>query len=125
MNLLARTHALPPAPGAARRKLESLLDEADWPGDVEGVLLAVHEALINSHRHAGGAVSAQVSLQGEDLVVEIRDRGPGFDVSRHTGSRPDALAEQGRGLWLISQIADSWDVRRDRGVTCFSLRFSA
>lgn len=119
----AHRRRLPPVPGAARRELQSLLNEADWPGDVDSVLLAVHEALINSHRHGGGAVSAQVFLDGQDLFVEVCDQGPGFDVSRHASRPPEALAERGRGLWLISQIADSWNVRQDRGGTCFILRF--
>ena len=120
---LAHNRPLPPIPGPGRRELQALLDEADWPGDVDSVLLAVHEALMNSHRHGGGAVSAQASLKGHDLVVEVRDRGPGFDVARHASDPPEAMAERGRGLWLISQIADSWDVRHDEGVTCFSLCF--
>ena len=101
-----------------------MLEAAHWRGDVDSVLLAVHEALMNSHRHAGGAVSAEVCFQGQELVVEVRDRGPGFDVDRHASHPPEIMAERGRGLWLISQLADSWDVRRDRGQTCLSLRFS-
>lgn len=120
---LAHARALPAMPGPARRELQALLQDANWPGDVDSVLLAVHEALINSHRHAGGAVSARVCLDGKDLVVEVRDEGPGFEVDPHASQRPEAMAERGRGLWLISQIADSWDVRRDKGQTCFSLRF--
>ncbi len=120
---LEHTHTLPPAPAAARRELQSLLEGAGWPGDVDCVLLAVHEALINSHRHAGGATSAHASLDGKDLVVEVRDEGPGFDVDRHASQPPEVMAERGRGLWLISQLADSWDVRRDAGEVCLSLRF--
>ncbi len=110
-------------PGAARRELQSILEGADWPGDVESVLLAVHEALINSQRHAGGAVSARVCLDGKDVIVEVRDHGPGFDIAGHARRPPEVMAERGRGLWLISQIADSWDVREEDGQTCFSLRF--
>ena len=120
----ARTRPLPAAPGAARHALQSILREADWRGDVDGVVLAVHEALINSHRHAGGAISVKMWMDGTDVVVEVRDRGSGFDVGRYAADPPEAMAERGRGLWLISQIADSWDVRQDEGVTRLSLRFS-
>ncbi len=115
--------ALPPSPSAARRELQSLLESARWPGDVEGVVLAVHEALMNSQRHAGGATSATVGLDGPAVVVEVRDSGPGFDVDRHARVPPDPMAERGRGLWLISQLADSWDVRRVEHETCLRLRF--
>jgi anti-sigma regulatory factor (Ser/Thr protein kinase) len=120
---LAHTRTLPPFPGAARRELQDLLEDANWPGDVDSVVLAVHEALMNSQRHAGGAISACVGLDGTEVVVEVCDGGPGFDVPRHAARPPEVLAEQGRGLWLISQIADSWDVRKQRGETCLTLRF--
>ncbi len=120
---LDHSRSLPPVPGAARRELQSLLQDAEWPGDVDSVLLAVHEALMNSHRHGGGAVSARAGLDGRDVIVEVRDEGPGFDVGHHASHPPEVMAERGRGLWLISQIADSWDVHRDDGGTCFRLRF--
>ena len=120
---LSHHHRLPPTPGRARQELRSLLEAADWPGDVDSVVLAVHEALINSQRHAGGALSAEACIEGRDLTVVVRDRGPGFDVGTHASSAPEVMAERGRGLWLISQIADSWSVQRDREGTRFSLRF--
>lgn len=100
-----------------------MLEEAEWPGDVDAVVLAVHEALMNSCRHAGGVTSASAGLDGPELLVEIRDAGRGFDVDRHAAQPPDAMAERGRGLWLISQIAHSWAVRRHDGETSFCLRF--
>ena len=115
--------ALSPQPGPARHQLLELLEHADWPGDVDAVVLAVHEALINSLRHAGGATSASAGLAGRELIVEVCDAGPGFDVEGHAGDRPDAFAEQGRGLWLISQIAASWELHRDNEETCLILRF--
>ncbi len=120
---LAHTRTLPPLPAPARRELQAHLEAAEWPGDVESVVLAVHEALINAHDHAGGATCARVGLDGSDVLVEVHDEGPGFDVARHLSHPPDTLAERGRGLWLIGQLADSWDVRRHQGQTCFSLRF--
>ena len=95
-----------------------------WPGDIDAILLAVHEALINSQRHAGGATSATVEVEdGTALVVEVRDEGPGFDLAEHASDPPDPLAERGRGLWLITQIAVSWDVRQQEGETCLRLHF--
>jgi anti-sigma regulatory factor (Ser/Thr protein kinase) len=120
---LAQPRALPPSPSAARRELQSILEGARWPGDVEGVVLAVHEALMNSHHHAGGATAASVGLDGSSVVVEVRDSGPGFDVGRHTADPPDPMAERGRGLWLISQLAESWEVLRADDETCLRLRF--
>ena len=122
---LAQTHDLSAQPSRARQELQSLLESAGWPGDVEAVVLAVHEAIMNSMRHAGGAISATAGLEGSELVVEVCDGGPGFDVDEHSGQAPDPLAERGRGLWLIRQIAAGWKVERRDGETCLRLCFQA
>ena len=120
---LVNARALPPTPGPARRALQSLLESNHWPGDVDSVVLAVHEALMNSVRHAGGPTSAAAVMEGPVLVVEVRDRGPGFDVDDQLRHPPDPMAERGRGLWLISQIAESWEVLHGEGQTTLRLRF--
>ena len=120
---LEQTRPLSPRPALARHELRSLLESVRWPGDVESVVLAVHEAMINSERHAGGAHSARASLDGWDLIVEVRDGGPGFSVDPYAAGPPDAMAEQGRGLWIISQIAERWEVRHHKGQTSLRLRF--
>lgn len=120
---LAGPHALSPSPSRARHQLQSLLESASWRGDVDAVILAVHEALANSHRHGGGVTAAVAEFHGDQLVVEVRDGGPPFDARRHTHRPPDPFVERGRGLWLISQIAHSWDVRRQRGENRLKLRF--
>lgn len=120
---LAGPHALSPSPGRARHELQRLLESASWTGDVDAVILAVHEALANSQRHGGGVTGAFVQLQGEQVVVEVCDGGPPFDARHHTRRPPDPFAERGRGLWLISQIAHEWDIRRQRGENRLQLRF--
>ena len=51
-----------------------MLEAAEWPGDVDGIVLAVHEALTNAQRHAGGATSATAAVQdSSSLLVEVRE----------------------------------------------------
>lgn len=125
MNVSGSAHTRPLSPDAARAReeLQALLDAAAWPGDTDAVCLAVHEALMNSERHAGGATEAVARTEGTRVIVEIHDDGPGFDIDRHAREAPDPLAERGRGLWLISQLADGWQVDRRRGTTCLRLVF--
>src|SRR5919199_918695 len=99
---------LSPQPARARRELRSFLESKAWPGDVDAVVLAVHEALINSVDHAGGINSALAKIQGRAVVVEVSDQGPGFEPKPPV-TPPDPLAERGRGLWLIDQLAASWE----------------
>jgi anti-sigma regulatory factor (Ser/Thr protein kinase) len=103
-----------------------MLEQRAWPGNVDGVVLAVHEALTNADLHGGGTTSATAHVEDSTvLVVEVRDRGPGFDVEQHARHPPDPLAERGRGLWLITQTADEWEVDTRGRETCLRLRFCA
>jgi serine/threonine-protein kinase RsbW len=68
-------------------------------------VLAVHEAVTNAIEHANGAGEVTVWHDGETLIAEVRDEGPGLDWVRST-LPPPAEALHGRGLWLINQLVD-------------------
>ena len=98
-------------PALARRQLARILDEIHWPGDADGAILAVHEAMVNSHRHGGGVTRATAAFDGRSLVVRIWDQGRGFQVP--TSPQPaDTAAERGRGLFLIRHLASDAHVVR-------------
>ncbi|MGH9225303.1 MAG: ATP-binding protein [Acidimicrobiales bacterium] len=120
---LADSYPLPRSPGRARRAMRSLLGSAGWQGDVEGVVLAVHEAVMNAEQHAGGCISATAHVDDREVVVEVCDRGAGFNPHWYTGHPPNTLAERGRGIWLISQIAARYEFERRGGSNCFRLCF--
>ena len=113
---------LPAQPSAARRELASVLADAGWDGDTDAVLLAVHEAMVNAQRHAGGVSRVAAGFDGEALVVEIADRGPGFGLPASSGF-PDVDAERGRGLFLIQQLAEDVRVVRAGPEVRLQLRF--
>jgi anti-sigma regulatory factor (Ser/Thr protein kinase) len=101
-------------PAVARRELARMLDDTHWPGDADGAILAVHEAMVNSLRHGGGVTRATAGFDGRSLVVRICDRGCGFSVP--TSPEPaDAAAERGRGLFLIRHLASDAHVERAGG----------
>ena len=111
-----QTFTLSLRPARARGEVESLLTRHAWTG-ADDVVLALHEALVNAQRHAGGAVRAEACIDGSSLVLQVWDRGPGFDLDSYVHRPPDPMAERGRGLWLISQLATAVDVRyHDDGV---------
>lgn len=120
---LTRPVSLSPQPTVARRQVGRLLGDACWPGDIDAVLLAVHEALVNAQRHGGGVTSASACLDDGSVVVEVRDRGRGFAVPT-SPAVPDPAAETGRGLFLIRSLASAADVTRSGDETCLQLRFS-
>jgi anti-sigma regulatory factor (Ser/Thr protein kinase) len=113
---------LPSQPAAARRELAGLLADVDWEGDADGAILAVHEAMVNAHRHGGGLVRATACFDGPALVVQITDRGEGFEVPRSPGLA-DVAAERGRGLFLIRHLASDVAVARDGPEVRLTLTF--
>ncbi len=119
---LAPPVSLSDQPAMARRQLAEFLGDARWRGDVDGVLLAVHEALVNGLRHAGGVTRATAGFDGESLVVEVWDRGRGFRIPPST-SIPDMTAERGRGLFLMRRLATDVRVVRSGAEVGLLLRF--
>lgn len=113
---------LSPHPAVARRELAHLLSERSWDGDVDAVVLAVHEAMVNAQRHAGGVSRVCARVDDGDLVVEVSDRGRGFGVP-DAPQMPDTAAERGRGLYLIRRLASDAKVVRAGRDVCLHLRF--
>ena len=85
-------------------------------------MLAVHEAMVNAQRHAGGVTSATAGLDGHTVVVEVVDKGRGFGIP-DSPDMPDAAAETGRGLYLIRRLTADARVVRSDGEVRLVLRF--
>jgi len=116
---------LPLRPADARRELKAFLVGTRWCQVADTVVLAVHEALVNADRHGGGALRLQVAIEGEALVVVVCDGGPGFEIpdADRRGASVESFAEDGRGLWLICQIASRAETGREDGEFSFRMRF--
>jgi len=123
VSAMPRPVELPTQPGAARHELARILKDTHWPGDADGAILAVHEAMVNSHRHGGGVTRATAGFDGRSLVVRIWDRGRGFDVPQ-SPHMADTAAERGRGLFLIRRLASDAHVERAGGEVQLVLSFA-
>jgi serine/threonine-protein kinase RsbW len=75
--------------------------------------LALTEACSNSVRHAyeneDGVVEISYELYADRLVVEVVDRGQGFDPADR-GEPDDELAEGGLGIAIIRALADEFEL---------------
>jgi anti-sigma regulatory factor (Ser/Thr protein kinase) len=111
VSALARPVELSRQPAVARRELAGLLARSRWDGDVDGVILAVHEAMVNAQRHGGGVTKATAGIDGDRVVVEVSDRGHGFEMPE-SPAMADVAAERGRGLLLIRRLSDDARVVR-------------
>lgn len=102
--------AVPPARRALTRDLRSL-GTPTWA--VDEVALVVSELLGNAVRHAaplgGGDVVLRWRLVPGAVEVEVVDGGGGDVRVRHPG--PDATS--GRGMHLVSEVADAWGTSDD------------
>ena len=76
------------------------------------LVLAVHEAAANSVMHAGEYASLRIWSEAETLVCELRDRGR-IDDPLVGRLRPSSNPNDGRGVWLIHQLADLAQIRSD------------
>ena len=86
------------------------------PPEVAGeVLLAADEAFVNAFMHSGdvaGEVEVGAEVRDGHVLVEIRDRGCGFDTAAvDVGSMPDVCVPHGRGLFLMYHLMDQVEVR--------------
>jgi serine/threonine-protein kinase RsbW len=98
--------------GIARLRPEPLSQEV--LGDLK---LALTEACTNSVRHAyaggEGLVEILYELHPDRLVVEVSDRGEGFDppADPATALDGDDLTEGGLGIAIIEALADEFEIR--------------
>ena len=89
--------------GAARDVIRSIAMRAGIAvGEIEDLVAAAAEIMNNAICHGGGRGWLTVDRVDDTVVVEVRDRGPGFSNPPPT-TLPSPLATGGRGL-LIAQL---------------------
>jgi serine/threonine-protein kinase RsbW len=105
-----------------RSAIACVLDREDWPAESAGrVLLASNEALTNAIEHGspdGGLVEVALVVTYERADIRIVDEGvPGVAVPRCPSAPPPTTAERGRGLLIISRLADDFEMAAAGGGT--------
>jgi serine/threonine-protein kinase RsbW len=105
-----------------RSAIACVLDREDWPAESAGrVLLASNEALTNAIEHGspdGGLVEVALVVTYERADIRIVDEGvPGVAVPRCPSEPPPTTAERGRGLLIISRLADDFEMAAAGGGT--------
>lgn len=89
---------------------------------LDNIRLAVGEAASNAFRHGCGGneavkIKVTASTDGETLVVEITDPGPGFDPDAVPVPDPNELHEGGLGIRFMKLTMDEVDYRFGAGTT--------
>jgi anti-sigma regulatory factor (Ser/Thr protein kinase) len=79
------------------------------PDDLDNFVFAVAEIANNAVIHGGGAGWLTIAQSPHELVVKIRDVGPGLPDGL-SDLRPEADALSGRGLWLARRLCHHVEV---------------
>ncbi len=102
----------PAAVGHARRELRAAL--AGWGIDedtAQTVELCMSELVTNAVVHAASGCHVQVVNDAGAVTVEVRNAGPGPDLTQPDGRDP--LQVHGRGLQLVDALTSRWGSSRD------------
>jgi len=108
----------------ARMTTCSLAAQLDFTYDVmKDIELAVAEACTNAVEHvvdeSCDEVLVRFIVDGQQLVVEVVDRGQGFDPSAAEGGGPGDDRGGGLGLSVIRAVMDEVDIKCAPGTgTC-------
>ncbi|MFD5880986.1 ATP-binding protein [Streptomyces yangpuensis] len=76
----------------------------------DDIRLCVSELAANAVLHGvpeGREFCVRLSLDEGVLWIEVRDSGPGRPVAERVGPE----AQRGRGLWLVTTLADEFHIR--------------
>ncbi|MCJ0872024.1 ATP-binding protein [Streptomyces sp. AP-93] len=102
---------------AAREWTAGHLTSLPWSGPVAdtvySVLICVSELVTNAHLHAAGTAHLVLTWDGSCLHVSVADADPRLPRRREPAAREDATS--GRGLGIVTALADSLDVHACHG----------
>jgi serine/threonine-protein kinase RsbW len=99
-----------------RSAIAAVLSREEWPADgAARMLLASTEAVTNAIEHGsplGGAVEVELIVSPDRAQVRVLDEGrPGTGCPVIPAVAPPPTSPRGRGLLIISRLADEVDLR--------------
>lgn len=98
---------------AARQFVGDTLGEWGLSERREDIRLCASELATNAVLHGvplGRDFSVRLEWEGAVVAIEVRDSGPGCPVVR----QPELDVRSGRGLWLVAELADEFQIRDER-----------
>ncbi|MFD5744608.1 ATP-binding protein [Streptomyces massasporeus] len=93
-----------------RSRLQTLPWAAAEPDTVDAIVLAVSELITNAHIHAHSDAHLVLTWDGDCLHVSVHDEDPSLPRQRD----PEPGEVSGRGVAIVSKLADEWGMRCQR-----------
>jgi anti-sigma regulatory factor (Ser/Thr protein kinase) len=100
------------APGEARRAVRTTFTQWRLPSVVNDAVVAVSELVTNAVRHGLPPVHLLLRRRPGQVRMEVDDARPDLLAAQVT---PDLLAESGRGLAIVDELADDSGSQRIPG----------
>ncbi|MFD8386776.1 ATP-binding protein [Streptomyces sp. NPDC059679] len=110
-------------PGVRTRIRKTLANWGISGALADDVTLSVDELVSNAIRHCRvtfALIEITVSVQDRALLLDVSDPDRGKIPQLRT---PDPGEESGRGLYLVSQLAETWGHRHEQHSKCVWARF--
>lgn len=81
------------------------------------IITAVGEVCDNAIEHGRSerGVEVEYAMTSTEFRVEVKDYGRGFDPAGRGDHPPDVFAESGRGIFLMKNLMDGWEIDSQPG----------
>jgi len=86
--------------------------------DIEDIKVAVGEACNNAVIHGKGEEDVyyiQFNVEGNRIVIEVRDSGTGFDLDEYQSPDLGELKENGLGIFIMKTLMDDVEFIKENG----------
>lgn len=102
----------------ARAQAELIARRMNFKNEkIQDIKSAVGEACDNAIEHGSShrGVDIRYRIEGANLVIEVEDYGPGFEIDEINDDLPSPFTEGGRGLFLIRNLVDGAEIISEIG----------
>lgn len=85
--------------------------------DIEDLKVAVSEACNNVviHSNIDDFFNIDFFLNGKTFIIEVEDKGKGFDIQKYEGPDLENPSENGLGIYIIETLMDDVEIKTEKG----------